>query len=179
MDTNWRSTPDMVNAYNMVFLGDSSNTVFGYGIPYQTVNAGKASESSIITKSNEGKALQFIHFSSEEEISKQSVRPLMATWCANEIVELLTDENVKPQDIAILVRDGREAADIKQALLTANLASVFLSDRANLFHSEQAMQLLSVLKGILAPENERIYLNALTCGLFGFDAAALYQHQTR
>lgn len=181
MDTNWRSSPDMVNAYNQVFLGDGNNTVFGYGIPYQSVHAGKASKQadneSSTQSSDQNKALQFIHFSGEEGESKQSVRPLMATWCANEVVQLFTDGDAKPQDIAILVRDGREAADIKQALLTANLASVFLSDRANLFHSEQAQQLISVLKGILAPEDERYYLNALASGLLGFDASALYELQ--
>jgi len=173
MDTNWRSSPDIVNAYNQVFLGDGNNTVFGYGIPYQSVHAGKTAESAN-TKHN---ALQFIHFSGEEDDTKQSARPLMATWCANEIGQLLTDGGVKPQDIAILVRDGREAADIKQALLAANLASVFLSDRANLFHSEQAKKLINVLKGILAPEDERLYLNALASGLLGFDATTLYKLQ--
>ena len=181
MDTNWRSTPDMVNAYNQVFYGDGTNTVFGYGIPYQNVHAGKKdkqlTDNTDSQLHNENKALQFIHFTNEDNESKQSVRPLMATWCANEIAHLLTTTDRKPQDIAILVRDGREAADIKQALLAANLASVFLSDRANLFHSEQARQLISVLKGILAPENERLYLNALACGLLGFDAATLYKHQ--
>ena len=188
MDTNWRSSPDMVNAYNQVFLGDGSNTVFGYGIPYQAVYAGKTdkklSDELSVQSSNQSnqsseqnKALQFIHFSGDEDVSKQSVRPLMATWCANEIGQLLTGGEAKPQDIAILVRDGREAADIKQALLVANLASVFLSDRANLFYSEQAKQLISVLKGILAPEDERLYLNALASGLLGFDAPTLYKIQ--
>jgi len=179
MDTNWRSSPDMVNAYNQVFLGDGNNQVFGYGIPYQSVHAGKKegqpSNEPDNQSTKQSKALQFIHFSSEEDDTKQSVRPLMATWCGNEIVHLLTDEDIKPQDIAILVRDGREAADIKQALLAANLASVFLSDRANLFHSEQAKQLISVLKGILTPEDERVYVNALASGLLGFDAPTLYQ----
>ena len=184
MDTNWRSSPDMVEGYNQVFLGDGTNTVFGYGIPYQSVKAGKVNKqpdnevsNQLTERSDQHKALQFIHFSGEEDVSKQSVRPLMATWCANEIVQLLTTTDDKPQDIAILVRDGREAADIKQALLAANLASVFLSDRANLFHSEQAQQLISVLKGILAPEDERYYLNALASGLLGFDAVALYELQ--
>jgi exodeoxyribonuclease V beta subunit len=119
MDTNWRSSPDMVNAYNQVFLGDGNNTVFGYGIPYQLVHAGKKGDQSSNYSGNKPKALQFIHFTSEEGDTKQSNRPLMATWCANEIVQLLTNGDVKPQDIAILVRDGREAADIKQAMLTA------------------------------------------------------------
>jgi exodeoxyribonuclease V beta subunit len=174
----------MVDGYNQVFLGDGTNTVFGYGIPYQSVKAGKVNKkpsneasNQLSETSDQYKALQFIHFSGEEDVSKQSVRPLMATWCANEIIQLLTNGDDKPQDIAILVRDGREAADIKQALLAANLASVFLSDRANLFHSEQAQQLISVLKGILAPEDERYYLNALASGLLGFDAVGLYKLQ--
>jgi exodeoxyribonuclease V beta subunit len=54
---------------------------------------------------------------------------------------------------------------------------VFLSVRANLFHSEQAEQLISVLKGILSPEDERLYLNALASGLLGFDAPTLYKLQ--
>ena len=185
MDTNWRSSPDMVEAYNQVFLlGKKDNhSVFGYGIPYQAVLAAKIIDSISDRQANDDRALQFIHFTGEDEGEKvkQSVRPLMATWCANEIVDLLnkksTNKKIKPQDIAILVRDGREASDIKEALLRANLASVFLSDRANLFHSEQAKQLIQLLKGILAPEDERLYLSALSCGLLGFNAIALYKLQ--
>ena len=205
MDTNWRSTPNMVAGYNQLFLhgktlgnGDGENpeqngqSVFGYGIDYQAVLAGKK---SLDNSHKDDRALQFIHFVDEDGKNKgkikQSNRPLMATWCANEIVNLLNHEHnvkdseaieennntIKPRDIAILVRDGREANDIKEALLKANLASVFLSDRANLFYSEQAKQLIQLLKGILAPEDERLYLSALACGLLGFDAVTLYKLQ--
>ena len=197
MDTNWRSSPDMIAAYNQVFLhkeavvSEKTQSVFGYGIAYQAVLAGKKSEQSAeVTdkrtdestdkSENESKALQFIHFvdsaNSDAKVN-QSARPLMATWCANEIVSLLSAGNSQPQDIAILVRDGREANDIKEALLNANLASVYLSDRANLFHSDEAKQLIHLLKGILSPEDERLYLRALACGLLGYDAQALYRLQ--
>ncbi len=184
MDTNWRSTPDMVEAYNQVFLSsDDENSVFGYGIPYQAVLAGKNVGWTSVRQAKVNCALQFIHFTDDEASQKvnQSARSLMATWCANEIVDLLSEvaqeKKLQPQDIAILVRDGREAGDIKAALLKANLASVYLSDRANLFHSEQAKQLMQLLKGILSPENERLYLSALACGLLGLDATALYKLQ--
>lgn len=203
MDTNWRSSPDVVEAYNQVFSGTTTDTkatvkqsVFGYGIDYQPVLAGKKADASTKNTRSEGRALRFIHFTDEEVEGKvpQSVRPLMATWCANEIVNLLdesdmdsdvafesTVENknkkINPKDIAILVRDGREANAIKEALLQANLASVFLSDRANLFDSEQAKQLITLLKGILTPEDERLYLSAITCGLLGINATALYKLQ--
>jgi len=215
MDTNWRSSPAMVAAYNQLFLGNNtllnesvndnnngdckSHSVFGYGIEYQAVLAGKPANQHFLA--DEGKSLQFIHFSAEDhgEKVKQSARPIMATWCANEIVSLLADggaqtkskakpktqsktrlksmPSIRPQDIAILVRDGREASDIKAALLSANLASVYLSDRANLFHSEQAKQLMQLLQGILKPEDERLYLRALACGLLRYNAAELYKLQ--
>ena len=205
MDTNWRSSPDVVEAYNQVFSGQFSEScsganadervtqsVFGYGIDYQPVLAGKKANSTSTASNDEKRALRFVHFSGEglEEKVPQSVRPLMATWCANEIIDLLnehrdsshnnstsSEKKIKPKDIAVLVRDGREAGAIKEALLQANLASVFLSDRANLFDSEQAQQLIRLLKGILAPEDERLYLSAITSGLLGINASALYKIQ--
>jgi len=181
-----------------VFLAQpekADDSVFGYGIPYQAVKAGKvqATESeksnnevsighhNADNKEHDNRALQFIHFTADTEnkgaVTQSYACPLMATWCANEIIHLLESEQCNPQDIAILVRDTREANYIKQALQDADLASVFLSDRANLFHSEQAKQLLTLLKGILTVEDERQYVAALTCGLLGFNAVKLYQLQ--
>ena len=120
----------------------------------------------------------------------------MAKWCATEIKQLLSstlDKNlaimhllssnksvsklVKPKDIALLVRDGAEARDIKKALIDAGLDSVFLSDRSNLFDSMQAQQLLKVFKGILFLENERLFVAALASGLLGFTSEKLKQLQ--
>jgi len=178
MDTNYRSSADMIDAYNQVFISKDAQVadgIFGFGIEYQAVHAGKKVEQNI----DEGKALQFVHFNQdgEESVTLTFACPLMADWCASEITQLLTTGQVKPQDIAILVRDNREAQFIKQALHSAGLASVFLSDRANLFQCQQAKQLLALLKGVLTPENERIYLAALVSGLLGFNAVKLHQLQ--
>lgn len=201
MDTNWRSTPAMIEGYNQLFTNkvsskeqtsetqssSSSESVFGFGIPYLPVLAGKSQQplgnnTSLIA--DHDKALQFIHFgdaSSPDEKVTQATRPQLANWCANEIVRLLsthTDTSpTKPKDIAILVRDGSEARDIKHALEQAGLDCVFLSDRANLFHSQQAKQLLALLKGVLLAENERLFIAALSCGLLGFDANKLHELQ--
>jgi len=199
MDTNWRSTPEMISGYNQLFTKQDSadqQSVFGFGIPYAAVLAGKKSTNDIPLSEDNDKALQFIHFSASDAANEegsdkaekvsQSSRSVLANWCANEIGSLLAGRNdqsgqhnvnVKPKDIAILVRDGAEARDIKQALQQAGLDSVFLSDRANLFHSQQAKQLLCLLKGILLPENERLFIAALSCGLLGFDAQKLNKLQ--
>ncbi|AAZ25962.1 exodeoxyribonuclease V subunit beta [Colwellia psychrerythraea] len=207
MDTNWRSTPQMIEGYNQFFTykrnGSSSEetvsnevnkqqseSVFGFGIPYLPVLAGKKSAQAQQVILDSDKALQFIHFTNDETSNdtnpqgdkvSQGSRPMLANWCANEIVTLLASKEqtgkVNPKDIAILVRDGAEARDIKHALQQAGLDSVFLSDRANLFHSQQAKQLLGLLKGVLLPENERLFVAALSCGLLGFDAKKLHQLQ--
>ncbi len=164
----------------------------------------KEFEYAINSEHNGRKALQFVHFVDDETSKKavpQSFRKTMSQWCANEIVDLLatkynpalnptlsqnteiTHANsirpkmLNPQDIAILVRDGTEAADIKQALNNAGLASVYLSNRSNLLHSGQAQQLIQILKGILFVENERYFSAALTNDLFGFTAPKLYKLQ--
>jgi exodeoxyribonuclease V beta subunit len=200
MDTNWRSTVEMIQGYNRLFYGASLNdegkNVFGYDIPYSPVNSPDAALKKDKPGLNEDhfNALQFIHFINPEPETKsgkaspvkQSFRPVMADWCADEIVRLLTSHQevssqgnkaLNAQDIAILVRDGSEARAIKQALHHQGLASVFLSNRANLFHSTQTQQLLSLLKAVLFVENERLYIAGLACDLLGYSPEKLYQLQ--
>ncbi|WDE01412.1 exodeoxyribonuclease V subunit beta [Thalassomonas actiniarum] len=199
MDTNWRSTPGMIQGYNRLFYGNDLQgealPVFGYGIPYIPVKAAPEAGEKATLPGQEEQALQFIHFAIGEEHSekqdkkkapakakvKQDFRPVMANWCAGEIARLLSvpdgENALAARDIAILVRDGTEAGAIKQALQDLGLASVFLSNKANLLHSEQTEQFLSLLNGILHVENERLYTAALACGLLGFTPAKLYRLQ--
>jgi exodeoxyribonuclease V beta subunit len=194
MDTNWRSTPSMINGYNRLFYGEAINDnayvtqgnshVFGYEIPYIPVKASHPALDKYKASSSDN-ALQFVHFVDEEAKKSvaQSFRPTMATWCANEIITLLatptTENNDKltSRDIAILVRDGAEARDIKQALDNANLASVFMSNRANLMKSEQTEQLIQLLKGILFVENERYFSAALACDLLDYHPEKYHELQ--
>jgi len=201
MDTNWRSNADMVQGYNRLFYGTElpekasysalesivNDKVFGFGIDYFPVKPSPLALNKERKESLSGfKALQFIHFdpSTEQGYSdktkksvKQSFRPVMANWCAREIVRLLSAGSVQAQDIAILVRDGAEADVIKQALMECDLAAVFLSNKANLFHSEQTRQLIALLKGILFVENDALFTAALSGDLLGYDAEKLYRLQ--
>ena len=189
MDTNWRSSADMITGYNRLFYGNNlsekANDVFGYNIPYLPVKASPKAAGKVFPD-KEFNALQFVHFNVEQESKsgkdkavKQSYRVNMASWCANEIVRLLAcpELSIASGDIALLVRDGTEAANIKQALNDCGLASVFMSNRANLLQSEQTKQLLQVLQGILFLENDRLYTAALASPLMGFNREKLMQLQ--
>lgn len=191
MDTNWRSSAEMITGYNRLFYGNcltqGAKDVFGYQIPYLPVKPSPNAKSKTLSDSRY-RALQFIHFENTEATSSkggktravpQSFRTTMAQWCANEIKQLLTtsDTKLSAGDIALLVRDGSEAASIKQALAQHGLTSVFMSNRANLLQSYETQQLLQVLKGVLFLENDRLYTAALASSLMGFSHKKLMQLQ--
>jgi len=197
MDTNWRSSYQMITGYNRLFYGDeltsSGRDVFGYNIPYYPVKpspiALKQLNENINVEGNKAQntlcaskaALQLVHFESSEQkgSTKQTFRVEMAKWCANEIITLLQapNQNFEAKDIALLVRDGNEAKDIKLALFNAGLPSVYLSNRTNLMHSVQTTQLLQLLKGILFLENDRYFSAAIASPLLPYSPKAFYQLQ--
>ena len=198
MDTNWRSSPKMIQGYNRLFYGEElfgeelhneespsltntqfSNKVFGHEIPYQPVKASPNAKAELFAD-DDYQALQFIHFNIEQENKvPQNFRANMANWCALEIQRLLQNPSAKlqPQDIAILVRDGSEAIAIKSALVEQGLSSVYLSERSALFDTPQAQQLYHVLNGVLLLENEQLFIKALTSPLMPYAPQAYYQLQ--
>ncbi|WP_207061847.1 exodeoxyribonuclease V subunit beta [Motiliproteus sp. SC1-56] len=197
MDTNWRSVPAMVNAYNRLFWGapldQDPEPVFGYGIDYEPVKAAKASRAhDALMESPPGDSLRALNFvwltGDEEEEGKEKVtadfRHQVARWCCGEIHRLLSEpvrlgsgdrqaRALEERDVAILVRTGTEAAIMQEALLEAGYPSVYLSARDNIFHSPEALELSQVLQGILACEEPRQLHRAFATALLGGDAARL------
>ena len=196
MDTNWRSTAAMITGYNRLFYGDHlqapAKPIFKFDIEYFPVTCAGQQNTASQLMADQYQALQFVHFVPPETeqqklplVVKAEYRAVLAMWCAQEIQRLLadfwgaehTEALLKPNDIAILVRDGSEALAVKTALQTLNLSSVYLSDRANLFQSRQCQSLLVVLKAVLFVEDERLFNAALATELVNYQPSALYQLQ--
>ncbi|GAA3892935.1 exodeoxyribonuclease V subunit beta [Halomonas cibimaris] len=76
-------------------------------------------------------------------------------------------------DIAILVRDRREAAAIRDALSERGLASVYLSDRDSVFATAEARDLLQWLKAMASPESVTLLRAALATATLGLSLAEL------
>ncbi len=85
--------------------------------------------------------------------------------------------SIEEKDIAILVRDRNEAEEMQTALSYYGYASVYLSNRDNVFLSIEASELLTVLVGILLAEDDRMLVAALSTRLCGFDSQQLYRLQ--
>src|SRR5690606_16476776 len=88
-----------------------------------------------------------------------------AARCAERIVTLLNDPKagflhptrgltrLRPADIAVLVRTGREGAAVKEELRRRNVASVYLSDTESVFDSAEASDLLPWLRAVASPRD--------------------------
>ncbi len=196
MDTNWRSVADMVTAYNRLFWGNTlnspANPVFGYNINYEQIKStdhASANQYPLSDVNPERKALNYIWLEAVEnpggargKALKEDYCQHLALWCTNEIIRLLNDAQLgtsplTQQNIAILVKTGREAAIIQSALAQSGLASVYLSDRSNLFLSEQARQIEYLLAALLEVDNESLLIRAFSTRLFSFDAEQLRRFQ--
>ena len=87
-----------------------------------------------------------------------------------------TCKTLQPANIAILVKNRYEAADVIQELQKLGIASVYLSDQSSVFDSHVAVELLRILKACLNVA-ERPILNAIATALFGLNAADIHQIQ--
>ncbi|WP_412460766.1 exodeoxyribonuclease V subunit beta [Pseudomonas sp. SC11] len=185
LDTNYRSSQAMVEAVNSTFLL-AERRAQGRGaflfreaddnpLPFVEVRAKGRSERLLID-GQACAALQCWHLPSDEPLSSSQYRQQLAARCASHIVALLmggqlgvsgfADEQgalrgCRPSDIAILVRDGREAQMIRSALTARGVRSVYLSDKDSVFAAQEAHDLLAWLKACAEPDAERLLKAAL------------------
>jgi exodeoxyribonuclease V beta subunit len=175
LDTNFRSTTTMVAAANRLFdaAGQTRDGAFLYrDIPFHAVRA-NGRRDRLLIDGVEATAMTLWHLSSDQDddssISKSRYVDDMAPRTASEIVRLLTlaaagrcgfDQDgvmtpLRPADIAILVRSGREADRLRQALSQRGLRSVYLSDKDTVFASPEAADLLCWLQAAAEPASEQ------------------------
>ena len=187
MDTNWRSEQGVVTGYNRLFLGqplDEPGTVdvFGYDINYKRINStpqAKAAGEPLKDPDRQFSAINYCYLQDTDNTTRtDELRAALAQWCVTEISRLLTevrlgDQAVQEKDIAILVRTGTEAQILRDSLSRSGFPSVYLSEKDSIFKTDQARELLLVLRGILELENDALLMAALSTYLMGGNAEKL------
>ena len=101
-------------------------------------------------------------------LNAETSRRHFAARCAERIVVLLNDPDagfaeagkpfvrLRPADIAVLVRTGKEAAAVQRELRRRRVASVYLSDKDSVFASPEAQDLLHWLRAVAEPLDVRL-----------------------
>ena len=199
LGTNYRSTEALVHSVNAVFLhaeGGELASGFSAGafkfrngnnnpLPFEAVGANGRSE-TLVGADGALAALTF-WCSETAELNNDDYRTLFAAHCAEHIVTLLNDPAVgfqskdgftrlQPADIAVLVRDRNEAAAIRRALQKRQIASVYLSDKDSVIHSEEAADILRWLRGVANPLESSLARAAFATKTAGLSLAALATH---
>ncbi len=102
-----------------------------------------------------------------DTVGSGDYQTFMAQLCATQIRDWLsagqqgarcwageTPRPVQASDITVLVRNRLEAAQVREALQTLGIPSVYLSNRDSVFETLEARELLWLLQAVLAPERE-------------------------
>ncbi|WP_265659100.1 exodeoxyribonuclease V subunit beta [Francisella philomiragia] len=176
MDTNWRSTSEMIRAYNRLFYkqdylseeeGQIGANIFSDGIGYQLVKASPKANEKAKDFDDNLKPINYFYYQVAEDDNKSDIDSNLSAWTANEIVRLLNSKKVVESNIAILVENGKQAKVIQKALQAKKLSSVYLSQRDNVYHSQEATEILALMEGINDLENKSMLKRALSTSLLG------------
>lgn len=188
LDTNFRSSQDMVDAVNEVFLraegreGGEGAFLFRDDLPFIKVGA-KGREEVWTVEGEAQPALTVWQLPTDEPVAKDAYRSALAESSASEIVRLLDLGQrqragfskdgqlapLQPSDIAVLVRDFKEAQAIRGALASRGVRSVYLSDKDSVFAGQDARDLLLWLRACAEPDQERTLRAALATATLGLE----------
>ncbi|PWE42529.1 exodeoxyribonuclease V subunit beta [Pseudomonas prosekii] len=200
LGTNFRSSHGMVNAVNHVFeraeLRETGRGAFLFRedsgenpVPFLPVQSQGRKEVLHIDGQNVA-ALNIWHLVADQPLSGVVYRQQLAAACASEITALLNGgqqglagftqdgkafRGLLPADIAILVRDGKEAQAVRGELSARGVRSVYLSDKDSVFAAQEAHDLLTWLKACAEPDAERPLRAALASITLNLSLAELEQ----
>ncbi|WP_027896364.1 exodeoxyribonuclease V subunit beta [Zestomonas thermotolerans] len=188
LPNNYRSTAELIAALNRLFARPQPFAVAG--LDYPPVNAGsKARDRLVLPDALAGAPLGLVWLG-DEPLNKQQAGERAALDCARRIAALLaasargdayfdTDKGRRPLkggDIAVLVANHRQAAEIAEQLAARGVPSVRRGNQS-VWHSEEAGELAAVLAAYAEPGREGVLRYALATRLLGRDAARLARCQ--
>jgi exodeoxyribonuclease V beta subunit len=191
LGTNYRSTAAVVEAVNGLFLHAEHGFATGAfrfkkgdvnPLPFDAVKAQGRSE-RLVGVDGPFQALA-VCSSERDDMRADEYREFFAHHCAEHIVGLLNDPKagfldgdsfvrLVPADIAVLVRDRREAAAIRRALAQRKVLSVYLSDKDSVVDSMEAADVLRWLQAVANPLDGALARAAFATRTAGLSLAAL------
>ena len=183
LDTNWRSSPGMVGSVNRLF-SLSDNPFMFHEIRFLPVKAAAKNKGLRFTVDAADVPAMNVWLMPGDTIGSGDYQTFMAQLCATQIRDWLsagqqgrallwrgeTSRPVQASDITVLVRNRLEAAQVREALQTLGIPSVYLSNRDSVFETLEAQELLWLLQAVLAPERENTLRSALATSMFGLTA---------
>jgi exodeoxyribonuclease V beta subunit len=173
---NWRSSPMLLQAFNILF--DNANRPFVYdGIVYHPLDAGKRDPVCTASCPDKIEPLQIRFMDSSHEkngiFNVDDANTFASSAVAGEIARILQEREELPDgrqctagDIAVIVRTHRQAAIMLEALHVQGIAGVMRSNRT-VFSSREAEEVRLLLSALADPSSEPKVRAALATDILG------------
>ncbi|MES9970517.1 MAG: exodeoxyribonuclease V subunit beta [Candidatus Thiodiazotropha sp.] len=181
LDTNWRSTPGLVQAVNTLF-SHSRRPFFEPRIGFEPVVAADRELPALKINAGNQAPFQIWQLEFDEQTGIEEIRQRVADATAAEIARLLTlsaqdrahigDRPLNGGDIAVLVRTHEQASRIAQSLNAYGISAVHGSQQS-VYWSQEAEQLHYLLIALLEPHRGQLIRAALATSMLGWDGAAI------
>ncbi len=183
LGTNYRSSQPLVEGVNRLF--DFKNAPFIYE-NIKFLNVGAAKKNLVFQLNNQPEPAFRFYINDKDKSTQQdyakacaiSIQQWLKSAAENPVVfpneSKAENQTLRAENIAVLVRGYTEADLVKKELQALGIASVYLSDRGNVFESNTAKELTLILQACLSV-TERPILNAIATALFGLNAAEIHQ----
>ena len=170
LNTNFRSTPEMVEALNCLFQEKDETPFFGESTTYQPVQAGTSKKLERYPESH-----PLVLFETSGCRTIKAVKEQLREQIAQEISCLLENKPVitvdgletqtGPEDIFVLTRTTAEADEVADCLRRHSIPCM-LFHQEGLFQSPQALDWIDLLLAIATPEDPSLRLRAWQTGFF-------------
>ncbi len=169
MDGNHRSTPALVDALNHIF--GQADRPFG-DIGYPHVHA-RRPDAPVWNGPDSPTAVTVWHTPLDEALNAAASEQILAQCFADAMALMLAQGHAQPQDMAVLVRSGREADLIRTALGQRGVRSVYLSEKNSVFATQEAQDLWRLLRALQLPRNGGLLRAALASATWGLSLTEL------
>ncbi len=178
LKTNWRSDPKLVEAVNALFMQSDASFLYDW-IPFYKVDAATKQRDELRDDEDIGAPFRiWLMPDKEKPMPRQQAEYLATAATAAEIARLL-QQGQKGQvqignralnggDIAVLVRSHRQGKVIARQLREQGIYSVQQS-RENIFHTDEATELLRILSAIAEPARQARIMAALATRMLGLE----------
>ncbi len=186
LEHNWRSEPGLIEACNRIF-GRSSVPFVYREIQFRPAQAAERPRHRLRFDEacRESLQLWFVDagaFGKDKPLNKQEAQAAVLRALTAEIARLVDDGHrgaarigeraLREQDIAVLVRTGREAQAVHEQLRRRGIPGIIYQS-GNLFQSREAEEVEYFLRAVLENGDEGLVRTCLSTGLYGLNARQL------
>ena len=152
---NRRSTPALLAVLNHLF--GVHDTLFGPDIRFEAALSTPALSAEPAGASDPACPVQVRVSEGWGGANAPAHRQFLLSHMIEHMVQLLDRQAARPQDLAVLVRSHSQADEVLKALSRSRIPAVYLSDRSQVYHSDEARDLWVVLQALAEPRrSERL-----------------------